>query len=221
MSDDTTGVINAGTPVQSSSPEPQTVPIYRLNEEVAAKRALQEQLALAQQMLRQSAPAPRPTAPEVEPEFMKQLREENPAAYKAFKVQERKQREQSAATFQVLDQQDRQSYLMEFGQDGGSKLQEVEQKLEELRQRGIHHFNRGQIYLHLEGVDAVKTKRTSRPSAPSPVQNTPVIQQALAQVVDAPSSEPKSAGTLSGSSAPASRTESLEEMEKRLLDQEF
>jgi hypothetical protein len=220
VSEDTTGVTNTAAAVQSSSPEPQTVPKYRLDEELAQKRLLQEQLLLAQQMLRQSAPNPRPQVVEQDPDWLKTLKDENPNAYKAFKMQDRKLKEQSAATFQVMDQQDRQAFLMEFGQEAGQKLQEVETKLEELRRSGVHHFNRGQIYLHLEGVDAVKSKRAPKASSKHETQSFPTAV-AAAQEIEAPSSDPKSAGILRGSSAPQKKTESLDDLEKRLENEIF
>lgn len=219
MSEDTDGVTSAQTAQTSSSPEPQTVPKYRLDEEIAAKKALQENLLLAQQMLRQSAPAPRVAVPEAEPQWLKELQGENPNAYRAFKVQEKKLREQSAATFQVIDQQDRQAYLMEFGQDGSKRLQEVENKLEELRQRGIHNFNRGQIFLHMEGMDAVKSKRAPKETKPTTTPST-AVAAALASV-DAPSSDTRSAGTLSSSSASTQKTVSLDDLERTLENHEF
>ncbi len=215
MSEDTPGVNAHETAPESSSPEQQTIPKYRLDEEIAKNRELQERLQFQQQLLKQAVPQQvRPTQPEPVPVWLKQLKEENPAAFQAYVLQDRKLKEQSAATFQVLDQQDRMAFVQEFGQDAAKKLPEIEGKLEELRQRGIHSYNRGQIFVHLKGVEAIQSQKTPKAT----VQQTPVAQA----TVDAPGSDVRSAGTVvTGSATTAKASESLEEMEKRLENQEF
>lgn len=219
MSEDTPGVNVQETAPQSSSPEQQTIPKYRLDEEIARNKLLQEQLQFQQQLLRQGTPAPvRQNQPEPVPTWLKQLKEENPAAFQAYVLQDRKLKEQSAATFQVMDQQDRLQFVQEFGQDAARRLPEIEQKLEELRQRNIHAYNRGQIFVHLEGVDAIQKRKT--PSKPSVQQSAPA--QSSAGDIDAPGSDVRSAGTVATGSATATKApESLDELEKRLSEFEF
>lgn len=214
--EDANGVNDTASPA-----EQQNIPKYRLDEEIARNRALQAQVEATTHLLRQMAPNVRQQAPEQEPAALRELKETNPQAYQLFKQQDAKLKQASAATFQTLDRQDRMEFQMEFGEEGKKLLPVVEQKLEELRQRGIHNFNRGQIFVHLAGMDAIQKKRAPAPASAA-AQIQAATQKAAAEVLDAPTSDVKAAGIAAGSSASAGQvSESLDDLEKRLEGMEF
>lgn len=205
MSEDNTGVTSA-SPAQQ-----QTVPKERLDELIADRRRLEEQLNITQQLLRQAVPRQTAQVTEVEPEFLQRLKEQNPEAYQAHKMQEHKLKQQSAAMFTVMDNQDRMQFLQHFGEDGKQNLEKVESELARLRERGIH-YDRGQIFVHIMGQEAIKAK--SAPKAEVKVPAPKVEVQA-----EVPSSDPSVAGTTaSGSAVATSGRKSIEDWEKELAN---
>lgn len=205
--------------VNSSSPEQQMIPKQRLDELIAERRRLEEQLSTAQYLLREQSTRSVPVVPEKEPESLQRLREENPDMYQHLKQQELKLKQQSAATFGLMDNQDRLEFVRQFGDDGEKRLHEVEAKLEELRAKNIHHYNRGQIFLHLEGLDNFENKRKSKVAPAQEAQQSVPAHQAQADGM-APSSRPSAAGVVkSGSAAATSASRpTIEELEERLGD---
>lgn len=212
--------VPAAEPAVTASPAEQTVPIYRLNEEVQARRALEAQVQGMAQLLRQAIP-PRQQMPEQDPPQLRELKERDPAAYQLFKQQQNQIRQQNAANFMVMDNQDRMAFEMKFGEEGKKLLPVIEQKLEELRKANNHSYNRGQIFYHLMGqqaVDALEKRNVRQAPSASPAP-APVAQAAVA---DVPASDVRSAGITAGSSASAGQvSESFEELEKRLENAEF
>lgn len=209
MSEDIQGVQNQFT---TSPVEQNMVPKERLDELIAQRNAMMQQNEVLQDILRKAVPAQQ-AAPVQESEDMLRLKEENPALYQRFKHQEMEQKRAKATMFQLMEDNDRRALLDEFGEEGRKYLPQVEAKLAELRQQGIHTYNRGQIFYHLQGQEAVRQRRTS---ASAPTQA--VAQQAQVQA-NVPSSNPVSASTTAGGSAvPASKTATLEELEERLRD---
>lgn len=194
----------------ASSAQQSMVPKERLDELIADRRMLQEQIQTLQHIARSAVPQ-RQSAPQEDPPHLKQLREENPAAYQAFKEQEFRAKQQSAAMFTVLDNQDRLQFMQEFGEEGKKHLQQVESELERLRSQGISNYNRGQILVHLKGQEALSAARTPKPA------------QAPAQAPNIPSSDPSVAGTTAGGSAQAAPTgkKTIEDYERELADVVF
>lgn len=206
MSEDTQGVQNQTT---TSPVEQNMVPKERLDELIAQRNAMLQQNEVLQDLLRKAVPAQQ-AAPVQESEDMLRLKEENPALYQRFKHQESEQRRAKATMFQLMEDNDRRALLDEFGEEGRKYLPHVEAKLNELRQQGIHVYNRGQIFYHLKGQEAVHSSRKQ------PAMQVAATQQVQANV---PSTNPMSASTTAGGSAvPASKTASLEELEERLKD---
>lgn len=211
MSEDTQGVQNQTT---TSPVEQNMVPKERLDELIAQRNAMLQQNEVLQEILRKAVPTQQ-AAPVQESEDMLRLKEENPALYQRFKHQEAEQRRAKATMFQLMEDNDRRALVDEFGEEGRKYLPQVEAKLNELRQQGIHTYNRGQIFYHLKGQEAVHSSRASKTAAPQ-MQQTYQQPQVQANV---PSTNPMSASTTAGGSAvPAGKTASLEELEERLKD---
>lgn len=211
MSQDTQGVQNLHT---TSPVEQNMVPKERLDELIAQRNAMMQQNEVLQDILRKAVPAQQ-AAPVQESEDMLRLKEENPALYQRFKHQETEQKRAKATMFQLMEDNDRRALIDEFGDEGRKYISQVESKLAELRQQGVHTYNRGQIFYHLKGQEAVQSSRTPKTAA-SEMQQTYQQSQVQANV---PSTNPMSASTTAGGSAvPASKTASLEELEERLKD---
>lgn len=207
MSEDTQGVQNQTT---TSPVEQNMVPKERLDELIAQRNAMLQQNEVLQEILRKAVPAQQ-AAPVQESEDMLRLKEENPALYQRFKHQETEQRRAKATMFQLMEENDRRAMIDSFGEDGRKYLPQVEAKLAELRQQGIHTYNRGQIFYHLKGQEAVHSKK-------QPTAQQVVTEQTQVQA-NVPSTNPMSASTTAGGSAvPASKTATLEELEERLKD---
>jgi len=203
MSDET----NTGT-----SPESINIPKYRLDEEIARRKQLEEQLQFQNQLLQRSLPNAQPQK-RVEPKYMMELREQNPQAYMALKEQDRQLKQLTAAQFDTAEMLDRKSLVEEFGDEAKKKLDEVERHLQELRNRGNFSYNRAQLFLHLKGLEAVKTPKVVQPAV------NPAIQEAL----DAPPSNVKAVDTLRSGSvqSQAGAPKTLEQLEAELENVEF
>jgi hypothetical protein len=173
--------------------------------------------------MRQAVPQSRPQGPPPEePAYLKQLKEENPAAYQDHLRTQRELKQQRAATFQLMDKQDQMEFLQEFGDKGGKDLLPiVNQKLEECRRNGNHSLNRGQIFLLLKGHEATTAKKQTATTFQSPAQTT-ATPQASGQT-SFPGQDPSAGAALTSSSATTreSSTETIEELEKRLANQQF
>lgn len=204
---------NQGVNSTPSQGQQQMIPKERFDELIAQRRLLEEQLQVTQHMLRQAVPAQAPAAPQPEPEYLQRLKEENPAAYTAIKSQEHRSKQQSAAFFTMADEVDQMRFVQEFGEDAKEYLPKVETELQRLRSQGVSGYNRGQLYVHMKGQEAIHQKRT-------PQQKPVETQQAAPNNV--PSSDPSAAATTASSSASAnSSVKTLEDLEKSLADQTF
>lgn len=204
--------------VPSSSPEQQNmIPKERFDELVQERRFLQEQIQTLQEIARQAVPQRGPYQPaqvEEESATLRQLKEENPNAYALIKQQQMAIKQQQAASFVVMDEMDRMKFMNEFGEDGKKYLNQVEKELDSLRQRGISNFNRGQIYVHLKGQEAIRAPKSAPAQTPQ-AQPAPTIEQAL----NVPSSNPSSAATTANSSAsPVGGAKTLEDIEREIGD---
>ncbi len=212
MSDinDPQGAQNSQAP--SPQAQQQSIPKERFDEVIAEKRALLEQTQMLQHLLRQAVPQQAPT-PQALPPHLEKLKEEQPHVFEQVMAQEHQLKQTRAALFDVKDGQDRLQFLAQYGQLVPSdKMNAVEAKLDELRSQGIHHWNRGQILLHMTGQEALVKK----PTAQTPVSATPAPQ---ANNGDVPSSDASAAATTATGSAPAgSANETLEQMEARLAN---
>ena len=209
--DNQNGVITA------SPSEQNMVPKERLDELISQRRLLEEQLQVTQHLLRQAVP-PQAQAVQEEPPHLKQLKEENPAVYQELVSLKKAEKQRNAVMFQMLDNQDREQFLREFGEVGGKDyLPRVEEEMAKLRAQNISNYNRGQIFLHLKGLDSVR--------APKP-KATPAPEAKPAPVATAsdtiPSSDPSDAGTTrSGSTTSGTGRKTIEEMEKELENFKF
>lgn len=197
MSEDTNDVSSASSPQQM-------VPKERLDELIADRKRLEEQLNVTTHLLRQTAPQQQNVPQQEDPEMAK-LREENPVVYAKIHAQEQKLKQISAANFAMMDNQDRMQFVQTFGEDGMKYLQKVEGELQRLRAQG-QFFDRAQIYTHLRGTEAIQKPRTVAPKLETPTVKT-----------DVPSQDPKSAGTIASSSAASTTSrKTIEEMERDL-----
>ncbi len=202
----------------------QMVPKERLDELIAQRAQLERENQTMAALLRTAVPPSRPHGPPPEePAHLKQLREENPAAYQDHLRTQGELKRQRAATFQILDKQDQMEFLQEFGGKGGRELLPlVNQKLEECRRNGNHSLNRGQIFLLLKGHEAtIKNSKgdpeyTAAPTAPAAAKAQPSAQPF-------PGQDPSAGAAITSSSATSreSSKETLDELEKRLEDVEF
>jgi hypothetical protein len=168
-----------------------------------------QQTAVLQEILRRAVPGQQPRVPVQEPEHLQRLKENDPALYQTFKAQEDSIKRLRATAFQQAENEDRRKMIEEFGDEGKKYLDQVEQKLADLRSQNIHAYDRGQIFYHLKGQESVKAMRT-KPA---------VVAEIPAPSSNAPSSNPGSAGTLAGSSAsPSGAKKTIEELEASLGD---
>ena len=224
---------NQGNPTPettaSSGENPNQVPQYRLNELISDRNDLREQNRMLNQTLgqlvQQSQRQNRP-AQELSPE-MKELQENNPTLFRKIMSQDTETKRMKAMNAQLMDSQDRLSFLMEYGDEGKKRLKEVEKLLQQERDSGNYRVNRSGILIWLNGQDRTRqsnqvpqgTQQT--PQAPAPQQTT---QQATAQI---PPSNPvkflNGAQAPSGftSQAPRSREEQVAAMRERLKDTVF
>jgi hypothetical protein len=200
--------------VSSASSPQQMVPKERLDELIADKRRAQEQLDVVTHLLRQAVPSQQQPQEQESPEMLR-LKEEAPAAYATIKAQEQKIKQQSAAMFSVMDNQDRMQFVQTFGDKGKKYLNQVESELQRLRAQGLH-YDRGQIFVHLIGQEALQS--SSSPKAQAPTIQAP----AKVNESNVPSSDPKTAGTIaSGSAASSTTKKTIEEMERDLENFSF
>lgn len=206
------GENGTGTP-----PEAQ-VPKYRLDEVLEEKRQLQAQLAATTQILQQVGPrnAQTPAPRQEESAEMKKLKEEQPGLYAQFKAQEHRIRQANAMAFMGVDATQRLTFLQQFGERGQAKLEQVETVLTNLRNQGITHYTREDIFKNIIADEAL------RGGAPRATQAAPQANAAQAAPNDsAPSTDPSAAPKLPTTPSAAGTKESLEEMEARLANLEF
>jgi len=199
--------------VSSASSPQQMVPKERLDELIADRRRDREQLDVVTHLLRQAVPSQQQPQEQESPE-MQRLKEEAPAAYATIKAQEQKIKQQSAAMFSVMDNQDRMQFVQTFGDKGKKYLNQVESELQRLRAQGLH-YDRGQIFVHLIGQESLQA--SSSPKAQAPTIQAPKVNES-----NVPSSDPKTAGTIaSGSAASSTTKKTIEEMERDLENFSF
>lgn len=189
------------------------IPKYRLDEVIAQNRRMEEELQSTRALLHKLVPAqqaPQAVDPE-EKEFM----ERDPIAYKRQKDLEYKLKQVSASNFAIQEQSDRDKFIQYAGTDEANRLGNlIEKRLDDLRKKDIFTMNRTDLYNYIVGQEAISSKRKPKAAAATP--EVPVKTND-----DAPSSDPKTQGIIQ-SAAPASTSEpSLEELEKRLANQEF
>lgn len=189
-----------------------TIPKARLDEVLADKRRLEEQVNFQQQtlsqLIAQNQRANRPV--EAESPEMQQLKAENPAAYNAFKRQQRELKEVRAATFNLTDELDRNKFLAKAGTAGERRAQEVEKILDhERRVNGNFRVDRLGIFQWLEGQDRLR-KEQEVAKAPPPAAP---VQRAQTEESEeyVPSSNPRLATTVAGGTAPARTVEKTRE----------
>lgn len=211
MSEDNSNGVSSASPTQQNM-----IPKERFDELVQERRFLQEQITTLQEIARQAVPQRGPYQPaqvEEESATLRQLKEENPNAYALIKQQQMAIKQQQAASFVVMDEMDRMKFVSEFGEDGKKYIGQVEKELDSLRQRGISNFNRGQIYVHLKGQEAIRAPK--QVTTPAPQAQANITTQAL----NVPSSNPSSAATTSTSSAsPTGGAKTLEDIEREIGD---
>jgi hypothetical protein len=211
---DNTGVQN---PAATSPVEQNLVPKERLDELIAQRNQLEAQTQVLQELVRRAVPQHTPQVQEREPEQLARLKEENPDLYALFKQQELDKKRMGATMFQLMDGQDQQKFLSEFGDEAKKYLPQVEAKLQELRSQGVHNYNRGQIFIHLQGLENLQAK-TKRSPAQAP-QAAHVAPPVVNDTSNLPSSNPSSASVNVGSSAaPRSYTSTIDELEDKLKD---
>jgi len=200
MTDENTGIASSAEANQETQPT-QTgnhdgyIPKYRLDEEIAKRRAYEEQNQILSQTLRQVTSAPQQNqVPEKEPEYMLRLKEENPTAYQAQKATmaqlaqlKRANQQQAASQFELHEQLDRKQLVDNFGEDASTKLSQIESIIEQERRRGNFHVNRGIIYQNLRGAEAIENSR-KKPNQQTQTTNVAPVQTQTVYSSDVPSS---------------------------------
>lgn len=216
MSDVKEGAVAPNT---VSSTENNGIPKERLDDLIRANRDLQEQNKMFSSMLQQSLNR-KAAKPQAEHPALAKLKEENVEMYALFKTQEQRLARTEMENFKISDETDRIQFLASYGKLGQKNLNEVEEKLAELRAANQHGWTRDMIFKHLQGVKSIqgefaKLSDEYTKSQPKEDKNTQVAS-------DAPSDDPKSSVVSKTSSASLGTTTStLEELEKRLGDTTF
>jgi hypothetical protein len=199
------------------------VPKHRLDELIQDKRQLQAQVNSLTEMVNAVQRRQEPQQPKRSPKELEALKERDPDAYKLFIDQERrfndlahKQKETSAGFFQMHEKQDAETLVKAAGLEEANKYAtRIEPQLAQLRERGIHHMSRLDLYKLIKGEEALRSQ-----NAPAKKETQPVKSVQPANDTDAPGSDPSQlGGVTSAASTPSG--ESLEDLEKRLENQVF
>lgn len=181
---------------EASQTSTQTVPKERLDEVLGRARSLEQQLQFTQAQMQHLMQSQQRSVPVAQDPEMERLKEENPVLYKKMLKQEQDLKQMRAGFFGMADEQDRIKFLTEFGEQGKKKLQEVEQVLEQERQRGNVQASRGSIYYFMRGQEKIREELN-----PTPAANT-TKQAATKETDDAPSSDPTMTNVKGGTAAP-------------------
>jgi hypothetical protein len=200
----------------ASQPSTQTVPKERLDEVLGKARALEQQLQFTQAQVTHLLQGQQRQTPVAQDPEMQRIEEENPVLYKKLLKQEQDLKQMRAGFFGMADEQDRIKFVNEFGENGKKKLAEVEQVLEQERQRGNVQASRGSIYMFIRGQEKIREEMTPR----SEPRTTATTTQA-AQTDDAPSSNPNEAIVKGGTAAPDFSNLSREDRLKKLENVTF
>lgn len=194
-----------------SSPEP-TVPKARLDELIAERnQERQERMFLQQQVTELVRGQRQAQRPEAEDKDLEDIKQSNPALYKRLKKQEQDAKQLRAGFTSVMDQNDRLAFIMETGDDGKKKLQQVEEILHRERTQNKNFaVTRVGIYNWMKGQDLVKRDR-EQAAAPKKAAVTEVSE-------DSPSSNPRDATTIQGGTAPSKTVEKSREERYRELE---
>lgn len=200
----------ASAPAAASQPAQTTIPRERLDEVIRQNRELQNRLQFNQQQLDfviQNQRAMQRGERKPDPE-MERLKAENPAMFSRLMSQDRKLKESSAALFSVMDKQDRQEFLLEYGSEAKKKLADVEGIIEQERQKGNFQVTRSSVYAWMLGNERLR--------APQQAPATPKAEPAQSQ---APSEDPAQAATVRSGTASADISKlSFDERRKQLED---
>lgn len=214
---------DTGDTPQVPSSGDQSIPKYRLDEEIAKRKALEEQSKFwqttAMQLQQGGRPQQQNGMSQQEQERLRRLKEENPEAFKAEVRAMRLQQEVGQvkqATASLYDDMDRQKLVARYGKSAEKQLAEIEQVVEAFRANGNYGVTREQAYLWKLGQDKVREDmaRANVPQTPAP--------QETVQDEDFPSGDASFASTLrAGKAASGASNKSLVEIEKDLENIEF
>lgn len=203
---------NQGT---ASSPDATVIPKVRFDEiNQKYKQAEAEAQALRGILANQR---PQARAPQQESAYMKSLKETDPARYQHEKAAELRSMQASAASYAAIDQADRTDFILQTGKLGQKSLEQVESIIQQERQRGNFNVNRLTVFRMIKGQEALE-KELAEVNTPKPKIQT---QSTTTEDIDAPSQDPSAVGTIPKGAAKGSTEPTLEELEARLLNQEF
>jgi len=206
MSDEQT----QGTPAQAPSSGEPTIPKSRLDEEIAKRKQLEQQTQWYQNMLsQQQRGAPQQQQPQQEPEWLVEMRENNPSGYKAFIKQQRRLSGLENMSAALLDNQDRIHFEMNYGKAGKKRIDEIEQVLQQERSRGNVGYTREQIYQWMLGRERAVEAERQEATPPVPVPQAP--QAPLPSEEGVPPSNPQSATSVTGATGSVRRGEKTRE----------
>ena len=213
---------NGYTPAAASSAAANTIPQERLNAEIDRRRELERQLHFTQQqvtqLVQQRQVHARPEVPDAE---FERLRAESPAVAERMLKMQRENKQLRAGLFSSFDKQDRLEFVQEFGEGGKKRLRDVEQILENERQKGNHNANRQGIYVWLMGQERLR-KDAEAPRTQAATQSTQVTHSQAQDDLNAPGSDPVQAATIrSGTAGKDSSQLSFEEREKLIENEVF
>lgn len=203
----------------TSSPAEPSIPKSRLDEMIQRNRELEQQNRFVTSQLTELVTRQRresqPAAAE-SPEMLR-LKEENPVVYNELKASRAQNRQLTGALFKSFDRQDRLEFVQEHGKEGKTRLAEVEQILENERQRtqGRTEATRSGIYMWLLGQEKLRGE-TRRPAQPN---NTDSVAAAPGEgeTFEAPPSDPRAATTVApGTASRSGKPLTIEEEEAAL-----
>lgn len=205
----------------ASSPAEIQIPKSRLDEEIARRRELEQQLLFQQGQLNQLTQMVQGRGAQVPVDAeLEELKESNPALYKKIVNDAKEKKEIRAGLFHAYDRIDRAEFLQSFGEVAKKRLDEVEKVLAAERQRGNTSVNREGVLKWILGQEKLVSEtrgapqsQTAAQAAPAPVANS---------AIEAPSSDPRQAASVpAGTASKSWEALSKEEREKELENVEF
>lgn len=205
------GVNTAST---NAAVENQLIPKARLDEEIAKARQAQGEVQALRGIVNNLTARTSPQPVEKEsPEMLKQ-KEENPTQY-AINKRILDENKKIRAAMYVQNEQSDVKVLVEVAgsaEKANAYAQQIESYLEAQRRRG-NSPTRADIYLMLKGQEALQRDR-------NPVKKEAVVE-ARTNYDDVPLSDPKAQGATSSAARVVGSEQSLEELERRVLNEEI
>lgn len=217
---------------QPPSSGEQMIPKSRLDEIIAERNALRNEIAVKDQTVHTLShlvkQAQAPQRQVEEDPVLKELKENNPALYHKMVKQEAEIRQLRGGLTAFAERQDRSDFLAHAGKPGEKRLAEVEKILEEERRRNNFQATRLGIYTWLLGQE--RLQRDAQEASPgegfaasqAAAAKAPPKADDDSQAEEIPSSDPRaSSSPTAGTASVLSGEETREERIKKLEHLEF